>query len=139
VIGDKSRLQQVLLNLLHNAIIFAPCDTAILVEVKFKVHKGIVIKVTDYGMGIPPEDIGKLFCKFRKLKFGQKKNPFGIGLGLYNSRKICRALSGDIHCESQLKKKTTFTFTVLATELPSDLVSFKSGETRNRNVSIYDI
>jgi signal transduction histidine kinase len=71
-----------------------------------------LIKVTDYGLGIGPEDLKKLFEPFYVTKNKQSRvaNPSGNSLGLSISRNIARGLLGDLTVESELEKGSTFTF-----------------------------
>lgn len=115
---DNSRLQQVLLNLLTNAIKFSR-DGKVHIDVEFlETEEKLLIKVTDTGIGISKEDCQKLFKPFAKLKAGASLNPNGTGLGLSICKKICKSLKGDIWVKSPAytnpETGTCFTFTMQA-------------------------
>jgi signal transduction histidine kinase len=68
------------------------------------------IQVIDNGIGIATSDIPKLFSRFGRLESSRHLNPNGIGLGLYTCKGICKALDGELYCESnQQEHKTVFT------------------------------
>ena len=75
------------------------------------------IQVIDTGIGIKKEDMGKLFKLFGFLDTTKDLNTKGIGLGLHISKKICQAFGGDIFCESEWEKGTTFTILIALDEL----------------------
>ena len=107
---DKQMLRNILLNLASNAIKFSPENKPI--EVYTKVTpKEIIIKVTDYGMGIPKEEQAHLFERFFRAK--NVINIHGTGLGLNIVAKYLEAMNGRIEFESELDKGTTFTATIL--------------------------
>ena len=89
---DYNRLQQVLLNLISNAIKFSLPNGIIEVKSYLDNKKGqIKIKVVDYGLGIVHTELEKIFIPFYKTKQNENliMNPSGNGLGMYTSRKIC--------------------------------------------------
>lgn len=87
----------------------------------------LYVQVKDSGVGIPEEEIPKLFKDFATLQSNQHLNPNGVGLGLSICKKITNLLNGDITVESTLNKGSTFTFHV-AVETNTDTVDrSKSG------------
>ena len=100
---DKSRLVQILSNLVTNAIKYTNKGH---IEMGYKpTHEGILIYVENTGNGIAPENIEKIFNRFEKLEsFVQ-----GIGLGLSICKSLIEKLNGHIEVTSQLNKGTTFT------------------------------
>ena len=74
----------------------------------------------DTGIGIKKEDMSKLFKLFGFLDTTKELNTKGIGLGLHISKKICQAFGGDIFCESEWEKGTTFTLLIALDELVLD-------------------
>jgi len=87
----------------------------------------LYVQVKDSGVGIPEEEIPKLFKDFATLQSNQHLNPNGVGLGLSICKKITNLLNGDITVESTLNNGSTFTFHV-AVETNTDTVDrSKSG------------
>ncbi len=108
--GDPDRIQQVLGNLLENALKFAAVDAP--VQVSVEQTAGFVrISVSDTGVGIEEEQLERIFDKFVRTREG---TVTGTGLGLYISRRIVEAHGGRIWAESTAGGATTFTV-----ELPS--------------------
>jgi PAS domain S-box-containing protein len=110
VYADRNKIDQVLVNLVNNAVKYAPGAKEIVLEIQ---REGDVAKVsvTDYGKGIPIENIPKLFDRYYQVeKTGD--HHAGLGLGLYISAEIIRRHGGDIGVESTLGKGSTFWFTL---------------------------
>lgn len=101
---DKSRLEQVFVNLLTNALKFGPGPK---LEISTALANGnAIIKFRDYGIGIPLKDQKRIFERFERAVSG---NYFsGLGLGLYITRQIIQAHGGEIHVESEENKGATF-------------------------------
>lgn len=112
---DKTRLQQVLINLVNNAIKFTE-------EGFVKVSAGlnnreeypgnICFRIEDTGIGISVEDRKKLFKRFSQVDTGKTRKYGGTGLGLVISKEIVEALGGRIQVESKAGSGTTFIFTI---------------------------
>ena len=110
VTADRRRVEQVLLNLLSNAVKFTAAGT---VRVECVVDGGaLVTHVTDSGIGIKPEDLGKLFQPFVQLDNGLARNHEGTGLGLSISKKLIEAMGGGIEVSSVFGRGSTFSFTL---------------------------
>jgi len=109
---DPRRLDQVLSNLISNAIKFTGEGGR--VEVGAGVEKGVGVRVyvRDSGVGIPKEEIGNLFEKYRQATSGKISKQKGTGLGLVISKVIVEAHGGKIWVESEEGKGSTFTFTL---------------------------
>lgn len=105
---DKTRVAQVLNNLLSNALKFTNANGNIKIAVKHK-EDGVEISVADNGIGIPREKQDLLFSKFSTLKFPHPTTR-GTGLGLYVARGIIEAHGGKIELESEVGRGTTVTF-----------------------------
>jgi len=108
IIGDPDRLRQVLTNLTTNAIKYSPEGGSINVRCRERGPNHIVIEVIDHGLGIPQEQIGKLFEKFQRVRTPQHLKISGTGLGLYICRLIVEGHGGQIWVESELGKGSTF-------------------------------
>lgn len=114
VLVDSSRLQQVIQNLLENAIKFTEEG-----EIKLmanKIDNMVEIRVKDNGIGISKEDQKKLFQKFYQVRSGLSRPKGGTGLGLYITKNIIEGMGGNIWMESEEGKGATFIFTVPLSE-----------------------
>ena len=111
VVGDKDRLGQVFINLLNNAIKYSPRSTR--VDVFLEATQGAgVVKIRDYGIGIPMKHRGKVFERFYQVSDGRIASTPGLGMGLHISREIVTRHDGTIAVESEEGKGTTFTITL---------------------------
>jgi signal transduction histidine kinase len=106
--ADPDRLRQVLNNLVSNAVKYSPGGSSIVVRVRERGTQHIVIEVVDHGLGIPPEQVGKLFQKFARVRTDDHLKVSGTGLGLYISRLIVEGHGGQIWVESEVGKGSTF-------------------------------
>lgn len=121
MMGDSTRIQQVLINLLNNAVKFTNIG-----EVHLKVEgirtdaDSILIKidVSDTGIGIKTEDMGKLFKSFQQVDSKRNRNIEGTGLGLAITQRLLELMGGSITVESEYEKGTTFSI-----EVPQKIVS----------------
>jgi two-component system, OmpR family, sensor histidine kinase MtrB len=103
---DPLRIQQVLNNLISNAIKYSPAATKIDVKLEEEEHC-VRMEVADQGVGIAPEELAYIFEPFRRTKAAKFEVP-GVGLGLSVAQRIVRAHGGQIHVESQVGKGSTF-------------------------------
>jgi len=106
--GDRQRIRQVLVNLINNAIKYSPKADHVDVRVKSK-GKQVIIQVTDFGIGIPENEISKIFGKFYSGESLPTKDFSGLGLGLFLARKIVELHRGEISVTSQVGQGSTFT------------------------------
>jgi len=111
VIGDKSGLQQVFINLINNAVKFSPRGSVVEVGVK-RIDDRTLVSITDHGLGIPAEAIPHLFQRFYRAKNVTIAEIPGSGIGLYIVKSIIEALGGKISVESKQNQGTTFTVTL---------------------------
>ncbi|NJD60225.1 MAG: PAS domain-containing sensor histidine kinase [Anaerolineales bacterium] len=109
VMADATRIQQVLVNLLHNAIKFTPSGGEVKVRVLEHEHE-IYFTVEDNGIGIAGDDIPRIFERFYKVD--RSRATSGTGLGLAIARHLVEAHGGRIWVESQLGKGSVFYFTI---------------------------
>ena len=105
--GDPVRVRQVLLNLLSNAVKYTDRG-AVRVRVA-RDDDRVAFHVTDTGIGIETEQHAVLFEEFRQIATGDARPYGGTGLGLALSRRMARAMSGDIEVESHPGRGSTFT------------------------------
>jgi two-component system CheB/CheR fusion protein len=106
--ADAARLEQAVLNLLTNAVTYAPGSPTI--EMRLRRVDGMAdIDVQDHGEGIAPEDLPGLFTRFHQLGRGTPLPAQGLGLGLFIARQIVEAHGGTISVASTRGEGTTFT------------------------------
>ncbi len=112
VTGDVQRLEQVVSNLVGNAIKFT--DEGGRVDVSFCAESGTdwQIVVKDTGIGIPPERLSDIFEPFRRASDYATRKHQGVGLGLSIAKKIVQLSGGDISVESIVGRGSTFTVTL---------------------------
>jgi signal transduction histidine kinase len=103
---DGTRLLQILINLLTNALKYTP-EGAVKLKVN-KVGKLLNFDVSDTGVGIPLDEQHKIFQRFSKIDHRKHFNMPGIGLGLSITRGLCEAMKGSIRFESEVSRGTTF-------------------------------
>jgi PAS domain S-box-containing protein len=113
--ADPDRLQQILLNLLTNAIKFTPAGGQLTVSCAVRDDR-VAIEVRDNGIGIPPDRLEQIFQPFVQLQAQVATDAphRGVGLGLAISRELARAMGGEITVESQPGVGSTFTLTLSA-------------------------
>lgn len=102
---DSDRIEQVILNIVSNAIKYTPEKGQIKVFLECKENQGI-IRVVDNGMGIPKEDIPRLFERFYRVDKARSREMGGTGLGLSIARQIVEAHDGSIRIDSEYGEGT---------------------------------
>jgi signal transduction histidine kinase len=108
--NDRRRVEQVLINLLNNAIKFTEHGE---VRVACQIRDGwLETSVHDTGIGIKPEDSDRLFKPFQQIDTGPARGHEGTGLGLAICKRLVNAMGGEIHFESQWGVGSTFRFTI---------------------------
>ncbi len=115
VIGDAMRLEQVLQNLLQNAVKYSPGASEIRVEVAQ--HGGdVTVTVSDNGIGIPQDALPRLFERFYRAPNSEMHHIAGIGMGLYVVKEIVDLHGGSVTVESREGAGSTFTVRLPAAE-----------------------
>jgi PAS domain S-box-containing protein len=107
VLGDRQRLKQVLLNLLSNAVKYNRDGGSVQLSCEPVAGERLRIKVTDTGLGIPPEALGRLFVPFERVAREQSAIE-GTGLGLPLSKRLAEAMGGTLDLESTPQQGSTF-------------------------------
>ncbi|MEN8188782.1 MAG: ATP-binding protein [Thermodesulfobacteriota bacterium] len=113
VIGDTSRLRQIILNLLANSVKFTDEGRIDLFVDRLRSDDSQIrlsFKIQDTGIGIAPEKMGHIFEQFSQADETITKKHGGTGLGLTICRQLCLLMGGDIEVDSVVGKGTTFTF-----------------------------
>jgi signal transduction histidine kinase/DNA-binding response OmpR family regulator len=108
---DKTKLQQILLNLVSNAVNFTEAGE-IRINAAYSDDNRVRLSISDTGTGIAEADIGKIFEEFRQLPNPNRQTKSGTGLGLAISRRLVTLLGGEIEVESRLGEGSTFTVTL---------------------------
>lgn len=108
--ADKTRIRQVLWNMMGNAIKFTPQGSITLRMQARKDH--VLVSVQDSGIGIKPEHVPIVFEQFRQIDGGVGRIAGGAGLGMPISKKLVELHGGDIWVESQMSQGSTFFFTL---------------------------
>lgn len=116
LIGDITRLRQILVNLIGNAAKFTSEGEIVLsvdktkkIKDKYEIH----FSIKDTGIGIEPEKIDKLFQAFTQVDASVTRQYGGTGLGLAISKQLCEMMGGNIWVESNFGQGTTFHFTIV--------------------------
>jgi PAS domain S-box-containing protein len=119
IVGDVTRLRQVLLNLLSNAVKFTERGEVVLSvsgrrpEAATSLHE-LTFSVRDTGIGIPPDRLGRLFQSFSQVDASTTRRYGGTGLGLAISQRLTELMGGRISVTSEVGTGSEFRFTVLA-------------------------
>ena len=112
--GDVNRLDQVLANLVDNAIKYGGANGSVRVGGNQLPDGKLEIFVRDDGPGIPPEALDRVFERFYRVDKARSRDQGGTGLGLSIVKHIVHAHGGEVRCESELGQGATFFFTVSA-------------------------
>ncbi len=121
IMGDETRLRQILINLLNNAIKFTEAGEVTVTvtghrlsgddpEMPYELH----FAVQDTGIGIPPERMDRLFKAFSQIDASTTRRYGGTGLGLIISQRLSQLMGGHMWVESQVGQGSTFHFTIQA-------------------------
>lgn len=107
-LGDREKVQQILINLLTNAVKFTPSGGSVTVSAG-TAQRHAVIHVVDSGIGIPAEKLDSIFEPFVQVEVGHSRRREGSGLGLAISRDLARGMGGDLSATSIEGRGSTFT------------------------------
>jgi signal transduction histidine kinase len=125
---DETKLRQVIMNFIDNAIYYTPSGGHIVVELKDK-PETIELLVTDDGIGVPRSEQHHLFSKFYRAPNAKRARPDGTGLGLFMAKKVIIAQGGAIIFKSTENKGSTFGFSFSKSRLTRALA--KAAKKRN--------
>ena len=114
VVADREKLEQVLINLLGNAVKFTPSGGVITLSAAAVASGRVALRVQDTGVGIEPAQLGSIFEPFVQLEPTLTRTTEGAGLGLAISRELARGMGGELGVTSVPGKGSTF-----SVELPS--------------------
>jgi PAS domain S-box-containing protein len=117
ILGDPTRLSQILVNLLSNAVKFTEKGDVAVSVFSIKLESGsyeIHFAVKDTGIGIPEDKMSRLFQSFSQIDASTTRRYGGTGLGLAISKRLAETMGGKIWVESKVGKGSTFHFTILA-------------------------
>jgi two-component system, OmpR family, phosphate regulon sensor histidine kinase PhoR len=106
-IGDEAKIYSMFSNLINNAIKFTPAGGLVSISIKQQ-DMELIVKVSDTGIGIPKEELSKIFQRFYRVKQQGKQIP-GTGLGLAIVSEVAALHNGKVEVESNLGQGTTFT------------------------------
>ncbi|MFK7864271.1 MAG: ATP-binding protein [Pseudohongiellaceae bacterium] len=132
--GDKTRLRQILTNLLGNACKFTSTGEIVLRAECIKATNMIVFEISDTGIGMTSEQLQRIFSPFEQADQNTFVNFGGTGLGLAICQKLAQAMNGTLSAESSLDKGSTFTLSLAigpnptVNEIQSQPTSFRRGQ-----------
>jgi PAS domain S-box-containing protein len=109
--GDPERLQEALSNLVSNAVKYSPGGGAVWIGGRTD-QTGVTVYVADQGIGIPPEEQGRIFDRFHRVESGLHRRTEGTGLGLYLVKAIVEAHGGRVWVESAPGRGSIFMFSL---------------------------
>ena len=122
--ADRDKLDQVLTNLLSNAIKYSPDGGKISLHARKIDTNKISVSISDQGIGIPEDQISRLFTRFHRVDSRDSRKQYGTGIGLYLVKHLVEAHEGEVAVTSEQGTGSTFTFI-----LPSDLALHEDDET----------
>jgi PAS domain S-box-containing protein len=109
--ADREKTEVALGNLLRNAVKFSPEGGVVYVKVR-QVGPFAVVSVTDQGIGIPADELERIFDRFYQVDSSETRSFPGSGLGLYITKELVQAMGGSIEVESEPGRGSVFTFTL---------------------------
>jgi signal transduction histidine kinase len=140
--GDAERLRQVFDNVVRNAIKYSPGGEPVAIDVRREGDR-FVIAVADRGIGIPPDEMGKLFQRFGRTSNARKSKIAGTGVGLFIVKTIVERHNGSVEAKSTLAAGSTFTISLPALDagtvpVPSRVVII-TPDMRMRRFTAYEL
>jgi PAS domain S-box-containing protein len=117
---DRHKFKQILLNLLSNAVKFTEPQGRVQVLARRDASGGLLLRVSDTGIGVEAEDIARLFVEFQRVERDTARRSQGTGLGLALTRKLVEIQDGTITLESVVNQGTTVTVQLPLSEVPRE-------------------
>ena len=140
--GDAERLRQVFDNLLRNAIKYSAPDKPIEIAIEAEADE-YRVRIADRGIGIPPEDMQRLFGRFQRGSNARKAKVAGTGIGLFIVKTIVERHGGSVAVESVLGQGSTFTVTLPSVDAKVSQkpmrVSIVTGDTSLSRFAAYEL
>lgn len=116
VIGYRFRLEQALVNLLDNAVKFNRPEGSVVIECRYTPDRQVGISIEDTGIGIPHEDLKRIFDRFYRVDKARARPAGGTGLGLPIVKQVIERMGGTVTVESRLGRGSRFTILLPAAE-----------------------
>jgi two-component system sensor histidine kinase SenX3 len=130
--GDPLRIDQIVTNLVSNAVKYSPRSETIEVVVSARGRNGAV-DVRDHGQGIALHDRDRIFERFFRVDNALTRSTGGTGLGLYLAKKLAVAMRGRLEVSSAAGRGSTFTLTLERARVPTGPPSRVNGRRRARS------
>ena len=111
ILADMDKFEQILTNLISNAIKYSPAGGEVVVSVSNNVEQ-LTVAVSDQGIGIPMDKLPRLFEKFERIDNRDTRQVGGTGIGLFLVKHLVEAHNGEVWADSTLGKGSTFTFQI---------------------------
>lgn len=108
---DEPKMRQVIMNFLDNAIYYSKQGGEVLVQINADEHN-VSLKVTDKGIGVPPNERKNIFTRFYRATNAKNVRPDGTGIGLFMAKKVITSHGGELIFESTNGKGSTFGFSL---------------------------
>ncbi len=139
LMGDRQRIGQILTNLIGNAIKFTGSGGKVSLDVSVKAQRELVFTVTDSGIGMSPDTLGRLFQRFDQANETISTRFGGTGLGLFISRSLAELMKGTITVESEEGKGSSFSLIIpyQRSDLTVDGPNNRQGEEYGGDVVIH--
>ena len=129
---DRTKLKQILMNLISNAIKYTPTDGKVVIRVNFDAKKEFIhFNIEDEGIGIPNDQLKSIFTRFKQVDSSISRNYSGTGLGLAITKRLVNLLKGEIAVESKLNEGSVFKVTL--PYLPADANKVDKNEINLKN------
>jgi two-component system phosphate regulon sensor histidine kinase PhoR len=128
ILGDTDKFDQIMTNLVSNAIKYSPRGGDITVKV-WSDGETLRVSVSDQGMGVPPDKLSRIFDKFERVDNRDTREVGGTGIGLFLVKHLVERHSGRIWAESELGQGSTFIFEIpVEPEIPDAEADFMSSQ-----------
>ncbi|MGO8951252.1 MAG: sensor histidine kinase [Ktedonobacterales bacterium] len=130
VMADRDRIEEVIMNLLDNAVKYSPRGQSIRVRGR-ATNEELVVSVTDIGQGIPLREQERIFERFQRVDNSSARRTQGAGLGLYICKAIIEAHGGHIWVKSELGRGSIFSFSLPREQKPEAAMVIFGGDLNN--------